>query len=360
MPKYIGQSCTSCQEKFTEQDDIVVCPDCGSPYHRECYKKEGKCINNELHTSGESWKPQVINPEIPKSINISTENIDNSNNINATNEETGGSYQEEYQKKICHVCGNDNDHDDLFCAKCGSRLVSDANGSEDRKNICPVCKLENRPNDVFCVRCGAPLDMEKATSQTAFGGFGYRQRITPESDVDGNTVDDYTRYVGPRFFYFVPKFLNFSKFGSKLSFNISAFIFPHIYFLYRKMYLPGIITMILTILLNIPVIISQMSMSQLLPTSVAESETFILFYYACSVISSVLSFACGFFANWIYYKKAKSDIDNIKSTILEPGKQKLEIASKGGTSMVAVLAAFTISLVAYFAMMWLIAYIGKF
>ncbi len=359
MPKYIGQSCVSCQEKFTEQDDIVVCPDCGSPYHRECYKKEGKCISEELHTTGEGWKPQFIIPEIPKTVDYNSEHI-GENHINDSNEETVGSYHEEYQKKICHVCGNYNDHDDLFCAKCGTRLVSGEKRSEDHKNICPICKLENRTTDVFCVRCGAPLDMEKATSQTAFGGFGYRQRITPESDVDGNTVDDYTRYVGPRFFYFIPKFLNFSKFGSKLSFNLSAFVFPHVYFLYRKMYLPGIITMILNIFLNIPVIITQMAMSQLIPTSVTESETFIMVYYICSVISSVLSIACGLFANWIYYKKAKSDISKIKDTVLESGIQKFEIASKGGTSIVAVLAAFTVSMIAYFAMMWLIASAGIF
>lgn len=359
MPKYIGQSCTSCQEKFTEQDDIVVCPDCGSPYHRECYKKEGKCINTELHASGESWKPKAIIPEIPKSEDNSSEHIGVSD-ADIPREDTVGSYQEEYSKNVCPVCGNENDRDDLFCAKCGSRLAAGSAKADSHKNICPVCKLENRPNDVFCVRCGAPLDMEKATAQTAFGGFGYRQRITPESDVDGNTVDDYTRYVGPRFFYFVPKFLNFSKFGSKLSFNFSAFVFPHVYFLYRKMYLPGIITMILTILLNIPVIITQMAMSQLLPTSVTESETFVIVYYVCSVISSVLSFACGFFANWLYYKKAKTDIDKIKGTVLESGRQKDEIASKGGTSIVAVLAAFTVSMIVYFAMMWLIASVGIF
>ena len=53
---YTGCECKSCGKKFTSEDDIVVCPECGTPYHRECWKKEGKCINTELHESHRSWK----------------------------------------------------------------------------------------------------------------------------------------------------------------------------------------------------------------------------------------------------------------------------------------------------------------
>ena len=55
MATYTGAKCKVCQEPFKDGDDIVVCPDCGTPYHRECYKKAGKCINDELHESGGSW-----------------------------------------------------------------------------------------------------------------------------------------------------------------------------------------------------------------------------------------------------------------------------------------------------------------
>lgn len=354
MPKYIGQSCTSCQEKFTEKDDIVVCPDCGSPYHRECYEKEGKCISADLHSSGEDWKPEVIIPERPKT-DDPHEHI-REDNVSGSHDEAFGSYQEEYRKNLCPLCGQENRHDDSFCSRCGSRLnLNSANTDSHSKNICPVCKLENRPNDVFCARCGAPLDKEKATSRPGFGSFTYGQPIRPDSNIDGNTVDEYTRYVGSRFFYFVPRFLNFSKYGTKMSFNFSAFMFPHVYFLYRKMYPLGIFTLVLTILLNVPTLISEFAVSGFLPMSLIESNGFLTIYYLCSFLSTVLSVACGMFANWLYYKKAKSDIDKIKGNVLEVGQQKLEIAGKGGTSMVAVLAAFTVSLVVYFAAIWLIA-----
>ena len=58
MIKYTGTKCIVCDEKFKDEDDVVVCPQCGTPYHRECYKKEEKCINTALHESGKAWKPE--------------------------------------------------------------------------------------------------------------------------------------------------------------------------------------------------------------------------------------------------------------------------------------------------------------
>ena len=53
MPKYYGCPCEGCGKPLTLQDDIVVCPDCGAPYHRVCYEKLGQCIHRPclLYTS---------------------------------------------------------------------------------------------------------------------------------------------------------------------------------------------------------------------------------------------------------------------------------------------------------------------
>lgn len=61
MIDYLGQACIVCHQNFNESDDIVVCPECGTPYHRECYQKEGRCINDTLHTASQSW--QVVKQE---------------------------------------------------------------------------------------------------------------------------------------------------------------------------------------------------------------------------------------------------------------------------------------------------------
>lgn len=49
--------CQECKEPLTQNDDVVVCPYCGAPYHRECYEKAGKCVYEELHGSGFEYKP---------------------------------------------------------------------------------------------------------------------------------------------------------------------------------------------------------------------------------------------------------------------------------------------------------------
>jgi len=54
--KYKGEKCFFCNEEFQDNDDVVVCPECGTPYHRHCYEEAGSCINHSLHESGESWK----------------------------------------------------------------------------------------------------------------------------------------------------------------------------------------------------------------------------------------------------------------------------------------------------------------
>lgn len=54
--KYRHEKCPVCENRFEKDDeDIVVCPDCGTPYHRECYMQEGECVSSHLHGEYE-WK----------------------------------------------------------------------------------------------------------------------------------------------------------------------------------------------------------------------------------------------------------------------------------------------------------------
>ena len=55
MLEYLGQPCKICGKPFEEQDDIVTCPDCGTPDHRACSRAAGACVNPGLHESGGSW-----------------------------------------------------------------------------------------------------------------------------------------------------------------------------------------------------------------------------------------------------------------------------------------------------------------
>lgn len=53
---FVGQKCVCCGKVFEKNDDIVVCPECGSPHHRECYLKENRCANSAMHSTGEKWQ----------------------------------------------------------------------------------------------------------------------------------------------------------------------------------------------------------------------------------------------------------------------------------------------------------------
>ena len=65
MPKYYGCPCEGCGKPLTLQDDIVVCPDCGAPYHRVCYEKLGQCIHRPAHAAGYELR-HYITELVPK------------------------------------------------------------------------------------------------------------------------------------------------------------------------------------------------------------------------------------------------------------------------------------------------------
>lgn len=65
--------CAVCNKDFNKGDDIVVCPDCGTPYHRECWKQEGECINSFKHNSDEpveilKAEAETEKPDIQKGV----------------------------------------------------------------------------------------------------------------------------------------------------------------------------------------------------------------------------------------------------------------------------------------------------
>lgn len=55
--RYTNQNCPVCSKSFSADDDIVVCPLCGTPHHRECYKQNGECGNYDKHNEGFRWSP---------------------------------------------------------------------------------------------------------------------------------------------------------------------------------------------------------------------------------------------------------------------------------------------------------------
>ncbi len=322
MSKFIGQPCTSCRSILTERDDIVVCPECGSPYHKECYKNEGKCINTALHESGKSWQPEVVlsdgtgeNPDISVDTTV------------------------EHKTVACKNCGAENDSESAFCKQCGA----------------PV-NMEKAAGTIY-----QRIKQDDEADSRGFGGYGGMpfidiRPINKETDVDGNTVGEYTKYVGKSFYYYIPKFLRFSK-NSNVSMNFSAMLFPEFYFFYRKMIPEGLVALVLKILLSIPYAIYLVyTYSGNAAPSILEQQWFLSLYNVTYFLSYGISLACGLFANRLYYRKAKKDLGRIKTTVLEEGSRNSAIASAGGTSWINVIAAFMVQLIADAAILCAIAY----
>ena len=77
MLDYTNVECPVCKKPFTEKDDIVVCPECGTPHHRECYFSLSHCVNEEKHAEGyvfempriKQIEKQILNGDVFKNEN---------------------------------------------------------------------------------------------------------------------------------------------------------------------------------------------------------------------------------------------------------------------------------------------------
>ncbi len=47
--KELNKSCVLCHAYLFEEDDVVYCPVCGAPHHRECYNSIGHCALESTH-----------------------------------------------------------------------------------------------------------------------------------------------------------------------------------------------------------------------------------------------------------------------------------------------------------------------
>lgn len=66
-------SCARCKAFLFEEDDIVYCPECGAPHHRDCYSSLGHCALENLHGTKDEYKKPEVDSEIePKTEKTNT------------------------------------------------------------------------------------------------------------------------------------------------------------------------------------------------------------------------------------------------------------------------------------------------
>ena len=98
---YLNYKCPVCNNQFKEDDDVVVCPDCGTPHHRECYIENGKCINRDKHGTKEPIQVEFVEVEEKE---ISEEITDFSNT--ETNENKKESAEQVVQEILEEINNN--------------------------------------------------------------------------------------------------------------------------------------------------------------------------------------------------------------------------------------------------------------
>ena len=341
---YYGLPCPVCGEIMKNDDDIVVCPECATPHHRECWFKNGRCINQELHGEDFVWsaKKAKAEPE-EKEEAIQSENPQNDNI-------TPGSI-------LCHVCGSENPADALHCGNCGA-LFGETE-SEEAKKDCPFCGESNPANAMRCGNCGNffARDIENEFFKNA--GIDENEKIGDYS------ASDYALYTQLNAKKYLPKFRKIEE--KKITFNWAAFFFGAQWFLFRKMYKVGIILLIVfssVTMMCTPIANKLMnSYNELVSASSDEGETAGASLDFASVLASVdeetaekftkeaaapsliligiwllESLACALIADKLYYKKINADLKLIDETVKDSSVRKIMIARRGGVSFLAYIA----------------------
>lgn len=335
--KFIGTKCIVCSEIFAEGDDIVVCPQCGTPYHRDCWQENGECVNHELHEHGGSWTPHI-----------------------------GTEKAQTTQELRCPRCGRENQPGRFFCEECGMQLSDDT--AEER----PFNQTHEREQDSFnnaqnggtnSFRQYQGEDPQKGFDFSGPGGQNGSQqrrtgpsatinaiRLTPESDMNGIRLGDFFDYIGKKSFSLITSFVRFAKTNAKTSFNVFAFIFPEYYFFYRKMNKKGIIFLAISFILAIPQMIyigqSGDYGTVFFKTSIdLNSEKFLMIYNLCSMLSLTANVIAGLFANWWYYNQARRDIEEIRRDESSAVNAAALIGKKGGISWKGAMGGFLASVI---------------
>ena len=268
MPKYYGCPCEGCGKPLTLQDDIVVCPDCGAPYHRVCYEKLGQCIHRPAHAAGYEWKFPY----------------------------------EESQLRTCPSCGERTLRDEETCRCCGAVLPPEGQEPPSSRDS----GEETFDYSQMYRQFGTSADPEKEFFEDAFG---------KEAKMDGIDRQDWLDYIGPAAPAYLAAYSRMQLQKSKVSMSFSALLFGPFYFFYRKAWKPAFGFLAAELLLAAPTFIEmlQLSGSALAPAMSASALT--VFARVCSVLSFVLMLVRGMYGKWLYRKSAADHIRRIQSLV---------------------------------------------
>lgn len=329
MSLYDGQKCPGCNRPFTSADDIVVCPICGAPQHRECYDKNKACVIADRHVDNYTWESEQ-----------------------ASADESAGDFNKENEPRptiTCPRCGEKNPGDALNCSRCSLPIQFFHTYNPPQQN-----QSEN-PNQ----RPGESSPFPFGDYNSYLPGFQRFGGVAPEETINDVPVDEVASFVGPNSGYYIPKFHKKAKNKKFAGFNFSSFFLPNFWFFYRKNYFAGLIFILCDLFIRIaslPFVNKFYKAYQNLTSALSanppnaeladkytkelyNSEVYmpILYMFIAMVILRVVF---GFLANLIYYRKTFSSIRNLKALNLSKEEYMFNLVRKGGVSMMFAFLGF--------------------
>ena len=314
MARYTGNHCPVCEQEFTDNDDIVVCPDCGTPYHRACWQKVGACMHQSEHAAGFEWKPEV-----------------------------GVGAAEAAHAATCPNCGTHNTPGAVRCSHCGCPLPKageEAPGAAPQKPQDQGPIYARNPGDVN--PGGAPRNDRAAPGPHidtySAGPDGIQRReIGPEDPIEGIKAKDWAAFVGRSPMYYLMQFFRMSETKQKVTLSLSAFLFGPAYLFYRKMWKQGVLFALLDFIVTLPSLLYLMAVSgaewmvgmpflRLIPTAMQ----------VCYVLNFIQMVIRGLFAVYWYKKESERRIHRVYDRCPEGPQRSDALAATGGTSWAAV------------------------
>jgi len=154
---------------------------------------------------------------------------------------------------------------------------------------------------------------------------------------ENQRIADYETAIGPNVGYYLPRFEKFEAGGSQVGWHWPAFFITTPWFLYRKMWLVGILNVVYPFALLIFGSIASALLMGLIHT------TPVLFAVIFLVLLAAPWFLLPMYANSLYYRHIRSVIDDMPRVYAQnPEKKLARLERDGGTgvgAMVAVIAA---------------------
>lgn len=290
--KIEGVSCAKCKAYLFTDDDIVYCPVCGAPHHRECYNALGHCALDELHGTDQEYSREKVIEAQRKEELAAKKQEENINNAYTT----------------CSMCGE------------------------------PYLKGTPR-----CPKCATP----NVARFSRVGEFDFLGGVPADYKLDDNvTAEDAKKFVVANTYRYIPKFATLSE-RKKLSWNWMAFLFPCEWMLSRKMFKSGIIAGIFVIIANLFTVPFSLEMQNfniqqgtdleyIIKNSPELSRAALLLLALGIIVNIVIRAVSALYGDYIYKNHTISSIKKIKA---ESEDIAMDYRKRGGVNLIWFLVA---------------------